>query len=398
MWGSRKDKYAFLTTHSLRSIKWNLLNPAAPDYFLVPRDNDLLDEYKNGIALNMLFPMNSVGIVTARDALTIHERKDDLIRTIHDFSALPVEDARKKYNLGKDAQDWTIQNAQKDLQESGLNSINVTKIYYRPFDTRWTYYTGQSKGFHCRPRGEVMQHMLRPDNIALNVSKQQKSSDFQHVFCHRLLSESSLVSNRTSEISYSFPLYRYDNIFDEAEQKAPNLDDKIYAKIKKKIPDVTPENLFDYIYAVLHAPSYRERYAEFLKSDFPRIPYPADSKTFHALAEKGAELRALHLMESPTLDNLITTYPVDGDHAVDKPAYKNGNVYINTDQYFGGVPETAWNFYIGGYQPAQKWLKDRRGRSLSIDDIMHYQRIIVALTETARIMQEINQIKFLPEE
>lgn len=102
-------------------------------------------------------------------------------------------------------------------------------------------------------------------------------------------------------------------------------------------------------------------------------------------------------MESPALDNFITTYPVDGDHTVGKPVYKGGNVYINADQYFGNVPEIAWNFYIGGYQPAQKWLKDRKGRNLSIDDIVHYQRVIVALTETHRIMQEIDSITFLPE-
>lgn len=176
---------------------------------------------------------------------------------------------------------------------------------------------------------------------------------------------------------------------------------------------------------MLHSPSYRARYAEFLKSDFPRIPYPADPETFHALAEKGAALRGLHLMESNALDDLITTYPVDGDHDVIKPRYepisrhpreggdlaeedrmpaqgghdnagKVGKVWINETQYFGGVPEIAWNFYIGGYQPAQKWLKDRKARTLSVDDIMHYQRIIVALTETDRVMKEIDKIEFLP--
>lgn len=183
----------------------------------------------------------------------------------------------------------------------------------------------------------------------------------------------------------------------EVEQKVPNLDPKIYAQIKKAIPDVTPESLFDYIYAVLHCPSYRERYAEFLKSDFPRIPYPDDPTTFKALATKGAELRDLHLMESDALDDLITTYPEAGDNNVIKPRYEDGKVWINESQYFGGVPEVAWNFYIGGYQPAQKWLKDRKTRTLEVDDIMHYQRIIVALTQTDRIMKEIDAIKFLPE-
>ena len=147
---------------------------------------------------------------------------------------------------------------------------------------------------------------------------------------------------------------------------------------------------------MLHAPEYRTRYAEFLKSDFPRIPYPDNPKIFHALSKKGAELRALHLMESDTLDDLLTTYPESGDNEVIKPRYEDGNVYINETQYFGNVPPVAWAFYIGGYQPAQKWLKDRKGRELSVDDIMHYQRIIVALTNTDRIMQEIDLIDFLP--
>ena len=166
--------------------------------------------------------------------------------------------------------------------------------------------------------------------------------------------------------------------------------------------DATPESLFDYIYAVLHSRAYRTRYAEYLKSDFPRIPYPKDAATFHALAALGAQVRALHLMESPLLDNLITTYPVGGDHLVDKPRWeagKNGlgRVWLNPTQYFDCVPQVAWEFYIGGYQPAQKWLKDRKGRSLTNDDINHWQRIVVALAETHRLMGEIDKITFLPD-
>ena len=160
-----------------------------------------------------------------------------------------------------------------------------------------------------------------------------------------------------------------------------------------------PIDLLDYIYAVLHSPAYRERYKEFLKIDFPRVPYPADKKQFRRLVALGGELRALHLMESPTLDNLITGYLKDGDHKVDKPNYeitdaKNrlGKVHINKTQYFSNVPETAWHFHIGGYQSAQKWLKDRKGRTLTADDIRHYQKIIIALTETERLMGVIDEV------
>jgi predicted helicase len=155
-----------------------------------------------------------------------------------------------------------------------------------------------------------------------------------------------------------------------------------------------PIDLLDYIYAVLHSPTYREKYKEFLKIDFPRVPAPQDHETFWKLVKLGGELRQIHLLESPILAKYITGYPEDGENVVTKPTYQNGHVYINAAQYFSNVPEVAWNFYIGGYQPAQKWLKDRKDRELSYEDILHYQKIIVALSETDRIMKEINKISF----
>ena len=250
---------------------------------------------------------------------------------------------------------------------------------------------------YCRRNLRVFGNLIKSRNYGLVLCRQLASLPFDHALVTNSLSDQHYLSTRTKEGGVVLPLYIYQNDLGSTGEKRPNLDPKIYAKIKKSISDVTPESLFDYIYAVLHAPKYRTRYAEFLKSDFPRIPYPENPAVFHALAEKGAELRELHLMESPLLDNRVTTYPVDGDHLVEKPRFEDGKVYINATQYFGNAPEVAWNFYIGGYQPAQKWLKDRKGRNLSIDDIRHYQRIIVALTETPRIMSEIDQINFLPE-
>jgi predicted helicase len=173
-----------------------------------------------------------------------------------------------------------------------------------------------------------------------------------------------------------------------------------------------PIDILDYIYAVLHSPTYREKYKEFLKIDFPRVPYPkapspserAGGEVFWQLVKLGAELRQIHLLESPIVEKFITQYPIGGDNKVGKIVYKNNRVYINYEkasplgrleglQYFDHVPEVAWNFYIGGYQPAQKWLKDRKDRTLEFDDILHYQKIIVALTETDRIMKEIDKIE-----
>ena len=244
------------------------------------------------------------------------------------------------------------------------------------------------------PRGEVMGHMLAGDNCALLVKRQNKRQ-FSYAFlvdkiCESCVFESAFANNTV------MPLYIYESSSLGFQEKRPNLNKDIVGQIEKAVGKITPEQLFDYIYAVLHSPAYRTRYAEFLKSDFPRIPYPTDRKTFDMLVAKGGELRALHLMESPVLDKLITRYPVSGDHIVDKIRFENGKVWINVTQYFDGVPQVAWEFYIGGYQPAQKWLKDRKGRALTADDIRHYQRIIIALSETDRLMKEIDQIDFLP--
>jgi predicted helicase len=148
----------------------------------------------------------------------------------------------------------------------------------------------------------------------------------------------------------------------------------------------------DNIYAILYSPTYREKYKEFLKIDFPRVPYPENAATFWKLVQLGGELRQLHLLQSPVVKRFITTYPVAGDNKVCKVKYEGGKVWINTTQYFAGVPQIAWEFYIGGYQPAQKWLKDRKDRELSFEDIQHYQKIVIALTETDRIMKEIDGV------
>jgi predicted helicase len=187
--------------------------------------------------------------------------------------------------------------------------------------------------------------------------------------------------------SYHFPLYLYD----DDQNKTSNLLKEIVDEIKNITGQVTPEDIFDYIYAVLYSPSYREKYKAFLKIDFPRVPYPKDKESFKKLVAFGAELRLLHLLKSPKINQFITTYPIAGSDTVERLDYKNEKVIINAEQYFGNVPETAWNFYIGGYQPAQKWLKDRKGRILTNSDIEHYQKIIVAFVETDRIMKAIDE-------
>ncbi len=187
--------------------------------------------------------------------------------------------------------------------------------------------------------------------------------------------------------------------------RKPNLNMEIVKGIEKAIglsfvPEkeddsktFAPIDVMDYIYGILHTPSYREKYKEFLKIDFPRVPYPKSADNFWTIGKLGTELRGLHLMEkSTTLSKLITKYPIDGDNIVDKIRYDDGKVYINKEQYFADVPSEVWDFYIGGYKVADKWLKDRKGTALSFDDILHYQRIIKSLAETIRVMAELDKL------
>jgi predicted helicase len=420
LYGKREFKYNWLIENSLKTIEFKELPNKAPMYFMVEKDFEKEEEYNKGFSVVELFPVNSVGIVTARDNFTIHDSKEEVTKTIEEFLKIDDETARLRFNLGKDVRDWQVGFARKDLQASFPKTGKYVKISYRPFDDKWTFYTGKSKGFHCRPRGEVMRHFTKEENVGLAICKQFKTGDnYYHAFISNKIIESSYVSNRTSEITSIFPLYLYPDT-DELPGLAgplgrePNLNMEIVNKIAKNLnltflPDdnlaydlpaelgecFSPLDLLDYIYAILHSPTYREKYKEFLKIDFPRIPYPKNNKTFEKLVELGSEIRQIHLLESPVFEKpLHTHFPDIGDKTVDNPTYKNGNVYINETQCFENVPEVAWNFYIGGYQPAQKWLKDRKNREISYEDGVHYQKIIVALTETDRLMQEIDKIDF----
>ena len=388
-YGLRKVKFDCLNKNSFETMEWREIEPSKPNYEWVVRDTKTQGEYRNGFSVTELFPTSSVGVVTGRDGMSIQSTKKEVGKVVQDFQMLDVETLRTKYDLGKDVQDWKVAWAKKDIVENFVDE-KIVPIAYRPFDDRWTCYTGTSRGFLVRPRRDVMKHMTKP-NLGLIVLRQVKAGDaYQHAFVGRGIVESTLVSNKTSEIDYVLPLYLYA----DDETCVPNLNKEIVAKISTIIGnESTPQDIFDYVYAVLYSPTYREKYKEFLKIDFPRVPYPTGADQFTALAEKGAELRALHLLESSKVNNFVTTYPETGSNLIEDISYKNGNVYINSAQYFGDVPEIAWDFYIGCYQPAQKWLKDRKGKTLSNDDIEHYQKMIVALLETDRIMREID--KFL---
>jgi len=407
LFGKRESKYDFLNDNSLSSVDFKELPNLAPNYFFVSKNFAVQGEYSQGFSVNEMFILNNVGIVTARDGFTIHNSRQDVENTIKEFLELDDEAARLKFNLGKDVRDWQVNFAKKDLQKNYPDKGFFTKLCYRPFDNRWTFYTGNSKGFHCYPRADVMQHFTNGNNVGLIIGRQGQvvgSMPWNLSFITNSMTDLNLYY-RGGGVTY--PLYLYpDNqpTFDQKPQRTPNLNQEIVKQIavnvgstftnKKESTQNTfaPIDILDYIYAILHSPKYREKYKEFLKIDFPRVPYPKDATSFWQLVNLGGEIRKIHLLESPTVENFITSYPNDGDNVVGKIIYQDGKVFINETQYFAGVPQIAWEFYIGGYQPAQKWLKDRKCRKLEFDDILHYQKIIVALFETDRLMKEIDKI------
>lgn len=403
IYGNRELKYQNLIHNSISSIDWEKLNYTSPNYFFTKKNFDEITSYELGFKVDVLFKFNACGIVTARDGLVIHQKRNELDEVIKDFTSLDEAKFRNKYNEKVDSRDWTYLNAKKEIENS-----TILKVDYRPFDRRFIIYSPKSKGILSYPRNEIMKHMIKSNNLGLLICKQQSTFDFQHIFITNTLSDKCSVSLQTKEATYHFPLYLYPEttgIISQLSERVSNLDSVIVNQIANNLKltftnekestenTFAPIDILDYIYAILHSPTYRVKYKEFLKIDFPRVPYPKDATTFWQLVKLGSEIRQIHLLESPTVEKYITQYPEDGTNMVTKPTYTNGKVYINDTQYFNNVPETTWNFYIGGYQPAQKWLKDRKDRKLEFDDILHYQKIIVALAETERIMNEIDKIE-----
>jgi predicted helicase len=380
IYGVREKKFAAL----FETQEWKQVEDTDGCYF---KPMNLVDSsgggYTEGVAINELFLKSGLGIVSGRDRLCIDFDADVLQRRVDEFAALDIEDARARFSLGDDSTTWSIERAQKDLREHS-DDARLSVIQFRPFDYRFCHYMPNSSGFIVRPNHRVMRHFLQDEgkNIGLVTTRFQKKQPgafiSQNMITHKVFN--SYDSNSI------FPLWFY-----HADgTKMSNLDPtrlKILSSNLSREPE--PDEVLDYIYALLHSPTYREQYAEFMRVDFPRIPVIPGNDEFARLVSLGNELRLLHLMVSPVLDNPGTTFPVRGDDSVEKVTYKNERVFINKEQYFGNVPKVAWDFHVGGYQPARKWLNERRGRQLSDDDLWHYQRIIKTLVETDRLMSEI---------
>jgi len=385
--GLKQDKFTQLNEFTFSSITWTELMPEHPYKFFTPKDFGASESYNLGFKLDSAFKIYNSGIQTKNDSLTVQFDERNIKDIVNDFEKFNEDYLSEKYKVKKGGA-WSVNKAREDIQRG---EYHFTKLLYRPFDVRYTAYTDRSGGFLGRPRSKTTGHFINRENIGLNCNKQHVNETFTHIVVTDSPTTHGTFYLGNKGQDYLFPLYLYS----EDGSKNPNLDTVIWQKINVVAGETTPEDILDYIYAVLHSPTYRETYKEFLKIDFPRVPYPSDAKVFRELVAHGRHLRELHLLTSPAVREYVTTFPIGGTNEVEKkyPEYRDGNVHINASQYFGNVPKEVWEFYVGGYQPAQKWLKDRRSRTLNDTDIDHYQQMIVSMQETIKTMVEID--KFL---
>jgi hypothetical protein len=407
VWGTREEKHQFLNDHDVSTTPWQTLQPQPDFYLFIPQNLTLRQQYEQGFKLTDIFRLHSTGIKTHRDHFAIDFDRDTLIRRIAEFRDLQRftdEAIRQRYHL-PDTRDWKLALKRQQLANDPDWASHVHPCLYRPFDVRFIYY---SSAVLELPREEVMQHMLIGENLALLTARQQSQFNLPWALIgiSDIPTECCALSNKTKETTYVFPLYLYHRETradgSVVVQREPNLKAEFLQALRERIGVTpSPEQVLAYLYAVLHSPTYRRRYAEFLRQDFPRIPLPPDREQFEWLVEHGQSLIALHLLRSPTVKQSSVRYPIAGSNRVEKgyPRYDapvqgkhDGRVWINQEQYFEGVPQTVWEFPLGGYQVCEKWLKDRRGRILTNTEIRHYCQIVAVLEQTLQRMQQIDAL------
>ncbi len=410
--GLRKDKYQFLKKENISSIDWKKLKPFSPNYFFVPKQFNGKKSYDSGFNIKNIFLISGNGIGTDRDKLFYDIDKNDLKkRFIRFFSNEGLE--------GNFAESYKVKSSSSyDLlgrrSKTTFSESNIRTALYRPFDKRWTYY---DRHLVSRPAFDVMKNLSSNDNLGLLVTRQLSTGSFQHAFITNSIVDRDPLSVATRERTQVFPLYIEGNN-SEIIERTPNLKPEFIKRFSASVGldfvsehpcneqnKLSPYDILDYIYAILHSPTYRAKYLEFLIIDFPSIPFPINKEVYIKLKDLGEKLRKIHLLENEISENFISSFPENGSNIISNKIVKKdwdlydkenslGRIWINKEQYFEGIPNFVWHFYIGNYNPAQKWLKDRVGRKLSFDEIIHYQKIIVSLNQTNHIMQEIDWVDF----
>jgi len=396
-WGLREVKESWLMANDVKTTRWQRIQPKSEFYMFVPRDEKLLDTYNKYPKVTDIFPVNSVGVVTSRDDFVIDFEQEALKRRIMIFrdKLLSDEIIRQTFRL-RDNRDWKMSVKRQKIVDDADWENKVTRILYRPFDIRWIFYHRDAIDFG---RPEVMRHMMQ-QNLGLCVGRAGQvvglEKPWNIVFCSQFIADLNLFYRGGN---VNLPVYLYPDVVKkdmlESGERKPNLNPKLMELLAEAYgEEPTPEAILYYIYGVLYANTYRSKYAEFLKIDFPRVPFTRDYDLFLEIGELGKRLVDLHLMQSAELDSPIAKLRGSGDCKVEKPNYnrEEKRIYINKSQYFERVEEDVWEYQIGGYQVAEKWLKDRKGRTLSPDDIRHYCKVITALKKTIEVQQDIDAL------
>lgn len=429
VFGLRENKYSWLNQHTIKNIKWERIFPGAEFYLFIPTDNKLAEHYNSFYKITEIFPLNSVGIVTARDNFVIDFDKTKLEQRIRQFRDIKVdtEILKRTHNLNEN-QSWKINEQREKLRKDLEWKDSITQIHYRPFDVRWILYHDDMIE---RSRREVMVQLLK-ENIALTIGRQSSvigSEKYDIVFITDKIVDLNLF-RRGGELV--FPLYIYRNssekkkarftqffMFEPDEEYVnivPNISKDLISFLSatfrkpfygplylvqkeeegekvnpKKNDGFDSKNIFYYIYAILFSNKYRTKYAEFLKIDFPRIPFTSNYKLFIKLSKLGELLADLHLLKSKELDKQNTRLPTEGSNKVEKIEYENEKIWINKEQFIDGITEEVWLYQIGGYQVCEKWLKDRKGRIIQKEEILTYFKIVTALSKTIELQKEIDK-------
>jgi predicted helicase len=396
LWGTRSEKYKFLLENDVKTTKWQELTPVAPYYFFVPKDFALQSEYDKFWKVTEIFKKWSSGVKTHRDHFIVGFTKEEIVQRLRVFTGNLSDELVKEGLRLKDTRDWKL----KEAREKGKQEKLEDKIYpyaYRAFDNRKICYSFSLIEQGC-DRWDLMRHFFR-ENIGLALMRKPIPEKLTQV----LVSENILDVNFYAYQSYLFPLYLYKDKPEELlfgkeaakTDRTPNFTPEFLQTIKKSLgSEPNPEEIFYYIYAVLHSSIYRKRYEEFLKIDFPQVPLPSNNEAFKELNSLGKELVELHLLKHSSLADTEVGFPKGGSNMMEKVVYDEQNqiVFINKEQYFEGISKEVWKYRIGAYQVMEKYLKDRKSRKLSLDEIDHYMKMAKAIRLTIVLQEKIDEV------
>ena len=417
LFGLRAEKFQAVQNIRIGQTKFKTLEPDHPFFLFIPQDKVLRKEYKKGISIRDIFEKMSTGIKSGKDYITFQMTKQEIKKVVKDIDDLSEEEIQDKYPKVN----WESQNGERaklmknDVKNFGLEDRLFKKCVYRPFDDRWTYYIKKSGGFLDGSRYDVMKHFLGHDNLGL-VFVRQVNLDFYHCFISDKMIESCLISSETREMNFIAPLYLYiDHNLDLAKnnkkieksqdqpkksKKKPNFQEEFWAKMQKQYKNPTPESILGYMYGVLHSPTYRKKYGNFLKMDFPRVLFVEDPNIFETISKLGSELIDFHVMRK--VPKLEIGEPISFSKKESKRNYtvetvdhdpKENRLYFNKKSYFEKTSKEIWEFKIGGYQVIQKYLKERKDKSIE-SELEHIQKMINIVGYTITQMQKIDQVFF----